>query len=62
MGIQKDSNLSAQFLLVIAERPILLLMRGEYKLSQDLGEYKQIAIKVLDFYLTSERDINFAKI
>ena len=33
-----DSNPSAQFLLDIGERHIIVVMRGEHKLSKELGE------------------------
>ena len=38
MGIQKDSNPSAQFLLDIGETHIILVIRGEHKLSKELEQ------------------------
>ena len=56
-GIQTDSNPSAQFLLDIGERDIIVVMRGEHKLGNELGDSRWIPIPVLNFFLTLERDI-----
>ena len=52
-----DSNPSAQFLLDIGDTHIIVVMRGEHKLSKELGESKRIPIPVLNFFLTVERHI-----
>ena len=51
--LQKDSNPSAQLLLDIGETHIIVDMRGEHKLSKELGT----PIPVLNFFLTLEKDI-----
>ena len=57
MGIPKDSDPSAQFLLDIGERHTIAVMRREHKLSKELRESKKISIPVLNVFLTLERHI-----
>ena len=53
-GSKWDSNPNAQFLLDIGDTHIIVVMRGEHKLSKELGESKRIPIPVLNFFLTLE--------